>query len=500
MQYAGLESDLFTTHRLSLQKLLLPNSLAVVNANDILPTNADGTMLLRPNSDLFYLTGIEQEESILLLYPEAHDEKFREILFLRQPTPDMEIWEGHKLSTDEARKISGVARVEWLSEFQGIFHRLMCECDRVYLNSNEHKRARVIVETREARFVREVQRAYPLHGYQRLARLMHRLRAVKSESELALIRRAAAITDAGFRRVLRFVQPQVNEREVQAEFAHEFIRAGGDFAYNPIIACGANACALHYLENNQVCRSGELLLLDVAANYGNYNADVTRTIPVNGRFTRRQKQIYNAVLRVLQAAGAAATPGKLHKDWQKEAEALMEKELVDVGLLKMAEIKRQDPDQPAFKKYFMHGIGHPLGLDVHDVALLTEPIQPGWVLTVEPGIYIKDEGFAVRLENDILVQEGSNVNLTQSIPIEPGEIEALMNRGSRQRQTKRMRKSSRNERRESNNEQHALAGRVSRHHDAVQKRPNARFSGNGASRRRADRVGRRRDHLSGIAG
>jgi Xaa-Pro aminopeptidase len=437
MRYANIKCELFAANRANLQQLLLPNSLAVVNSNDILPTNADGSLLLRPNSDLFYLTGIEQEETVLLLYPQAHDEKFREILFVREPSAEMEIWEGHKLTKDEARRISGVARVEWLADFRPIFHRLMCECDHIYLNSNEHKRANVVVETREARFVGAVQKAYPLHDYQRLARLMHRLRAVKSEPELDLIRRASQITEAGFRRVLRFVEPAVNEMEVEAEFAHEFIRAGGNFAYSPIIACGLNACALHYLDNSQPCLSGQLLLLDVAASYANYNADVTRTIPVNGRFTRRQRQVYEAVRRVLRAAGQAATPGKLPKDWQKEVEGLMQQELLELGLIKPAEIKKQDPDKPAFKKYFMHGIGHPLGLDVHDVTLLVEPIQAGWVLTVEPGIYIPEEGFAVRLEDDILVQEGGNVNLTQTIPVEPEEIETLMNRPTRPRSPRR---------------------------------------------------------------
>ena len=257
---------------------------------------------------------------------------------------------------------------------------------------------------------------------------MHRLRVVKSEREISLIRKACAITEAGFRRVCKFVRPGVNEMEVEAEFAHEFIRNGSQFAYSPIIACGKNACALHYVENDQTCRDGELLLLDVAANYANYNADLTRTIPVGGRFTRRQKRVYNGVLRVLRAASKAATPGKLPKDWRKEAEALIEKELVDLGLLKMAEIKKQAADQPALKKYFMHGIGHPLGLDVHDVGLTVEPIQAGWVLTVEPAIYVKEEGFAVRLENDVLVQDGANVNLMQTVPVEADEIEQLMAR------------------------------------------------------------------------
>src|SRR6266566_2282654 len=299
MRYAPIDAQLFVTHRANLQELLLPNSLAIANANDILPTNADGVLLLRPNSDLFYLTGIEQEESVLLLYPDAHEEDQREILFIRQATPNTETWEGHKLTKAEAQRISGVARVEWLAEFRPLFHRLMCECEHVYLNSNEHKRANIVVESRDARFTREVQRLYPLHDYQRLACLMHRLRVVKSDREIALIRKACAITEAGFRRVCRFVKPGVNEMEIEAEFAHEFIRRGGQFAYNPIIASGKNSCVLHYVENNQACRDGDVLLMDVGAGYANYNSDLTRTIPVNGKFSPRQRQVYDAVLRVM---------------------------------------------------------------------------------------------------------------------------------------------------------------------------------------------------------
>lgn len=428
MRYAPIDPLLFAENRANLKRLLRPNSLAVVNANDVLPTNADGTFLLKQNTDLFYLTGIEQEESILLLYPDAHDAKQREILFLRESNPLLETWEGHKLTKAEAKQISGVARVEWLSDFPALFHRLMCECEHAYLNSNEHKRAHIIVETREARFVRETQAKYPLHNYQRLAPLLHQLRAIKSRTEVALIQKACDITGAGFRRVCKTVKPGINEMEVEAEFAREFIRRGGQFAYNPIIACGANACALHYVENNQPCRAGQLLLLDVAASYANYNADLTRTIPVSGKFTKRQKQVYNAVLRVLRAVSKAATPGKLPKDWQTEAEAFIEKELVDLKLLKLSDIKKQDPDNKVFRKYFMHGVGHPLGLDVHDLGLTTGPIQKGWVLTVEPGIYIREEGFAVRLENDILVQDGGNLDLMAQIPIEADDIEHLMNR------------------------------------------------------------------------
>jgi len=279
---------------------------------------------------------------------------------------------------------------------------------------------------RDARFVADTQRRYPLHDYKRLAPLMHQLRAVKSDIELHLLREACAITKAGFTRVCRFVRPGVTETEIEAEYAHEFIRAGGSFAYWPIIASGRNACVLHYTQNDQTCRRGELLLLDVAAQYANYNADLTRTIPVSGRFSRRQRQVYQAVLRVMRAAIKAATPGKLPKQWQKDVEALMQEELLELGLLKPADVRKQDPEKPALKRYFMHGIGHPLGLDVHDLTLTTRPIQPGWVLTVEPGIYLPDEGFAVRLENNIVVQEGGNVDLMADIPVEPQDIEALM--------------------------------------------------------------------------
>ena len=428
MRYAPIDPKLFIHNRARLAKRLPPQSLAVLHANDILPTNADGSLRLRQNSDLFYLTGVDQEESILLLYPDADDEKFREILFLRETNDLIATWEGRKLSKTEARLATGIQRVEWLSEFRPIFHRLMCECEHVWLNTNEHKRAVVEVETRDARFIRETRARYPLHDYQRLARLMHPLRAVKSDEEIKLIRRACDLTSAGFQRVARFVKPGVTETEVEAEFAHEFIRRGGDFAYWPIIAGGANACVLHYVANDQACRKGELLLLDVAASYANYNSDLTRTLPVSGKFTRRQKQVYNAVLRILRASIAGLTVGRLLKDWQKEAERLTEAELLGLGLLTPKQIKNQDPERPALKKYFMHGVGHPLGLDVHDVGPTTQPIQAGWVMTVEPGIYIREEGLAVRLENDVLITETGPVDLMAHIPIEAREIEELMAR------------------------------------------------------------------------
>jgi Xaa-Pro aminopeptidase len=428
VRYAPIDPKLFVENRNRLKRLLLPNSLAVVNANDVLPTNADGSLPLVPNTDLFYLTGVEQEQSILVLYPEADDEKHRELLFLRETSEELAIWEGHKLTKDEARKLTGIQQIHWLQDFPRLFHRLMCECEHVYLNTNEHKRAVVEVETREARFVADTLRRYPLHDYHRLARLLHQLRVRKSEVEIDLIRKAAQITKKGFERVLKKVKPGINETQLEADFAYEFIRHGGGFAYNPIIASGKNSNVLHYITNDQVCRDGDVLLLDVAASYANYNADMTRTIPVNGKFTRRQKQVYNAVLRVLRASSAGLRPGKRWKEWQKEAEQLIEKECLDLGLLTTRDIKKQDPDKPAVKKYFMHGVGHPLGLDVHDLGLVTEPMQEGWVMTVEPAIYIPAEGFAIRLENDVLIKEIGNVDLMSDIPIEADEIERIMNK------------------------------------------------------------------------
>jgi Xaa-Pro aminopeptidase len=430
MRHAPIDSKLFVTNRERLKKLMLKNSLAVVNANDVPPTNADGTLAMPAASDLFYLSGIEQEQSILLLYPDADDEKHREILFVREPTPEIELWEGHKLTKEEARRATGVENIRWLSEFRRLFHRLMCECEHVYLNSNEHSRAAIEVESREARFVGDTMRRYPLHDYQRLARWMHRLRVVKSDLEIGLLRKACALTERGFRRVLKFTRPGVLEAGIEAELAHEFIRHRGRFAYLPIIATGRNALALHYVENSAECGKGELLLLDVAASYANYNADMTRTIPVSGRYTARQRRVYNAVLRVLRQSIQGLVPGKKPKDWQKEGEQLIEKELVDLGLLTPRQIRKQDPDSPALKKYFMHGLGHPLGLDVHDVSLSTQPIQAGWVMTVEPAIYLPEEGFAVRLENDVLVTDNGPVDLMAGIPIEADEIERVMARSA----------------------------------------------------------------------
>ena len=428
MRQLPIKNKLFTQNRKRIIDLMEPKALAAVNANDVLPTNADGTLRMHPNADLFFLAGIEQEESILLLFPDAAEAKNREILFVRQPNEHLKIWEGYKHSKEDARKISGIKNVQWLSEFPVIFRSLMCEAESIYINSNEYKRANVEVQTRDVRFIRQCQKDFPLHTYRRLAPLLHQLRVVKTDLELELLKEAVNITGKGFRRTLRFVKPGVTEYEVEAELAREFIKRRGKFAYTPIIASGKNNCVLHYEQNDQVCKKGQLLLMDVASSYANYNADLTRTIPVSGKFSRRQKKVYNAVLRVLRASTEGAVVGKLHNDWTKEAQAHMNEELLELGLLKKSQIKKQDSNNPACRKYFMHGLGHPLGLDVHDVGDNYTPFEPGTVLTVEPGIYLPDEGFGVRLEDDIVVTEDGPINLMAKIPIEAGEIESIMHR------------------------------------------------------------------------
>lgn len=427
MRHKQIKNKLFKQNRTRLAELMEGGALAIVNANDVLPISADAVLPMQPSPDLFYLSGIEQEESVLLLFPDAIDPKNREILFLRQPSEHLKIWEGYKHSKEDATKISGIENVKWLSDLPGQLHLLMCECDSVYLNSNEHNRAVVEVETRDMRFARQCQRQYPLHQYRRLAPLLHRLRSVKSKDEQDLLRKAVEITEKGFRRILQFVKPGVTEYEVEAELIHEYTRNRGKFAYNPIVASGVNACTLHYVQNDQTCRKGQMLLLDVASSYANYSADLTRTIPVSGKFTRRQKAVYKAVLRILRASIEGATIGKKHSDWQKEAQAMMTDELLALGLLKPKDVKKQDPDNPACRKYYMHGLGHPLGLDVHDVARAQDTFDEGWCLTVEPGIYIPEEGFAVRLEDDIIVTKDGPINLMETTPIEPDEIEELMN-------------------------------------------------------------------------
>ncbi|MEM6841394.1 MAG: aminopeptidase P N-terminal domain-containing protein [Bacteroidota bacterium] len=428
MKYAPIASELFIENRRRLTEKLKPNSLVVLNSNDIMPTNADGTMKFIQNSDLFYLSCIDQEESILVLFPDFPDENFREILFVRETNEEIAIWEGHKYTKEEATQTSGVEKVMWTSQFEKTFFTLMAQAEHVYLNTNEHIRASVSVQTRDARFVEWCQTNYPLHKYERIAPIMYHLRAIKSEHEVAVLRQACTITRDAFLRVLKFVRPGVMEYEIEAEYIHEFVRQRSrGFAYEPIVASGKNACVLHYLDNSEECQSGDLLLMDVGAEYANYNADMTRTIPVSGKFTDRQRAVYNAVLRVQREAMQLLRPGNVIKEYHKEVGKIMESELISLGLLDRTEVKNQNEKQPLYRKYFMHGTSHHLGLDVHDVGNIYREFEPGMVFTVEPGIYIREEGLGIRLENNVVIREYGLDDLMDDIPIEADEIETLMN-------------------------------------------------------------------------
>ncbi|UII23468.1 aminopeptidase P family protein [Fulvivirga ligni] len=428
MRYQPINNELFTINRSRFAEMLKPNSIAVFNSNDIMPTNADGTMAFRQNNDLYYLSGIDQEESILVIYPDFHNERLREILFLRETNDEIAIWEGHKYTKQEAKEASGIETIFWLSQFDNVFNTLMAEAEYVYLNTNEHIRAAVSVETRDSRFIKQCMASFPLHKYERVAPIMHELRAVKSNLEIATMQKACDITEKGFRRVLEFTKPGVMEYEVEAEYIHEFVRNGSrGFAYTPIVASGFNACVLHYIENSQECKDGDLLLMDVGAEYANYNSDMTRTIPVSGRFTDRQKDVYNAVLRVMKEAMQMLVPGNVISQYHKEVGLFMQSELVQLGLLDQTDIKNGTDLMPAYKKYFMHGTSHHLGLDVHDVGNIYQEMKPGMVFTVEPGIYIREENMGIRLENNVVITEDGIIDLMENIPLEADEIEDLMN-------------------------------------------------------------------------
>jgi Xaa-Pro aminopeptidase len=426
MRHAPIDSQVFASHRDRLRGLLPPHAVVIVHAADTLPTSADGVRPLHPAPDLFYLSGIEQEESVLVIAADAAEQSQREMLFVRQPSESRALWDGHSLGKEEASQISGIGSVRWLSELPGVLHRLMCTSDVVFLNANEHDRAAVEVESRDERMGRALMRRYPLHRYERLAPLLHRLRATKSPVEIELIKRACAITKDGFERVARMLKPGVGEHEVEAEYLHEFTRQKAKMAYQPIVASGGHACVLHYIDNDSECRDGDLLLVDVGASYANYCADLTRVLPVNGRFSSRQRELYEAVRRVLVSSIERATVGTLHRDWTRAARDQMAEELLQLGLITAEDVANGTDDKPACFKFFMHGLGHSMGLDVHDVVPREQRFEPGWVLTVEPGLYLPDEGIGIRLENDILVTEEGPMDLMADIPLEADDIEALM--------------------------------------------------------------------------
>lgn len=408
---------------------MMPSSLAVFNSNDIYPISADSTMPFQQHRDIFYLSGVDQEESILVLFPNAVEEKHREILFLKETNDHIAVWEGEKLTKKKALETSGIETVYWIQEFDKILKELTAQCETIYYNTNEHYRASVDTETREARFIKATKDKYPAHNIAKSNIILQRLRSIKDPIELDLIQLACNITENGMRRVLDFVKPGVMEFEIEAEYIHEFLcnRSNG-FAYTPIIASGNNANVLHYIENNQECKDGDLILMDVGAEYANYSSDMTRTIPVNGKFTKRQRDVYDAVNRVKNDATKMLIPGTLWKEYHIEVGNLMTSELLGLGLLDKTDVKNEDPDCPAYKKYFMHGTSHHIGLDTHDYGILWEPMKADMVFTVEPGIYIPEEGFGIRLEDDVVIQEsGEPFNLMRNIPIEAEEIEELMN-------------------------------------------------------------------------
>ena len=428
MRYEKLSSTLFIKNRAKLIELLPPKSMVIISSNDIMPTNADGTMGFKQNSDLYYLSGLDQEETLLILYPDAPEDQYKEIAFVKETSELIEIWEGHKFTKQEATEISGIKNIQWTSNFEQVLKTIIYSAEQIYLIDNEHIRNSSLVETQNDRLNLEIKEKFPLHKIERLAPLLNVIRMQKESIELEALQKAIDITEKGFRRILKFTKPGIFEYEVEAEFIHEFIKnRSNGFAYTPIIASGSNACVLHYIENTLACKDGDMLLLDVGACYANYNADMTRTIPVNGRFTKRQRQVYEAVHDVLNFATQIMTSGTYWVDYQKEVEKYMESKLIDLGLFTRKDVDNQVKHQPLFKKYFMHGVAHHLGIDVHDVWDKYKPFSSGMVLTCEPGIYIREEGLGIRLENNLLITDKGAVNLMNNIPIHWEEIETIMN-------------------------------------------------------------------------
>lgn len=427
MRYSKIPEELFIKNRKKISAALTKNSVAVINANDQMPRNGDQTYLYRQNSDLFYLTGIEQEKTILLLCPNCHDPKFKEVLFILKPNKDLEIWEGHKLTKEEASEISGVKDVKWLEDFDSVFRDIVLSCDDIYLNINEYSKYFTDVEYRDVRFIHEVKNNFPLHNYKRLAPILTEARLIKEEEEIELMKEACKITNDAFLRVLKFIKPGVYEYEIEAEMTHEFIRQGANgHAYQPIIASGKENCVLHYVSNDKKCKDGDLVLMDFGAEYAGYSADTTRTIPVNGKFTDRQREVYEAVLRIFKKAVKLIKPGETINKVNEQVNKLVEEELINLRLATEDEMNDENKKDQVRMKHFMHGNSHFMGLDVHDVGTKETVFKPGMVLSCEPAIYIAEEGFGIRLENDILVTKKGQVDLLSDEPIEPDDIERLM--------------------------------------------------------------------------
>ena len=430
MRYNPISSSVYKKNRANFSNSLNSLGLAIFNSNDIYPISADSTLPFAQHRDIFYLTGIDQEETILLLFPEAKNPKDREILFIKETNDHIAIWEGEKLSKIKAKNISGIETILWVSDFESIFFKLTTQSELFYFNTNEHYRASIETQTREDRFIKWAKKKYPAHNVAKSNPILQKLRSVKSAEEIKQIQIACNITEKGIRRLFSFIRPGIWEYEIEAELAHEFMKnRSKGFAYTPIIASGKNANVLHYTKNNNQCQDGELILLDVAAEYGNYSSDLTRTFPVSGKFNDRQKAVYSSVLTVKKKATKLLIPGAFWEEYHEEVGKIMTVELLKLGLLDKADLQNQKPELPAYKKYFMHGTSHHMGLDTHDYGLLQDPLKSNMVFTVEPGIYIPEEGFGIRLEDDVVIQEnGEPKNLMEKIPIEIEEIETLMNK------------------------------------------------------------------------
>jgi Xaa-Pro aminopeptidase len=428
MKYPHVDRQLFEKNRQNFKKRLSGNSIAIFQSNDEFPRSGDQTHLFKQNADLLYLSGIDQEETILFLFPDCPNPLYREVLFLRQTNEHIAVWEGHKLTIQEAKNVSGIDTIYWLDEFWNILPAIISYAESIYLNTNENDRYAHKVPYRDIRFIEKIKNLYPLHNYKRAALIMRELRPVKSEIEIELTKKACEITRDAFVRILKFIKPGVAEYEIEAEIIHEFIRQRATgHAYNPIIASGKNANILHYNDNNQICKDGDVILFDFGAEYANYNADMSRSVPVSGRFTKRQKDVYNAVLRIMKEARKMLLPGTIWNDYHAEVGKIVEFELIGLGLLDKQDIAKQDSKAPLYKKYFMHGTSHHLGLDVHDFASRYKPFEAGNLLTCEPGIYIPKEGLGIRIENNILITKNGNIDLMDDIPVEAEEIEAIMN-------------------------------------------------------------------------
>ncbi|MBK8196321.1 MAG: aminopeptidase P N-terminal domain-containing protein [Lewinellaceae bacterium] len=430
MKYKALSSELYQYNRKRFIREMKPGAIAIINSNDQMPRSGDQYFPFRQNAGMFYLSGIDQEESMLLLFPDCPREGHKEVLLIKRTNEHIAVWEGHKYTKEEASAVSGVEKVYFLDEAEVMLNEMILLSEGIYLNINENDRFLSPVEHRDLRYARSIQQRYPAHTIYRAQPILKKLQMVKSQWEIDVLQHCVDITGNTFRRVLDFVKPGVWEYEVEAEIIHEFVRSGTTgHAYQPIIGSGKNACVLHYIENNQQCKDGDMLLMDFGCEYANYNADLTRTIPVNGVFTDRQRAVYNAVHRVLVEARALLVPGNTIDELNKEVGKIMESELLGLGLISRDDIEKQSEDKPAYKKYFMHGTSHHLGLDVHDLMGRYEPFRAGMVFTCEPGIYILEENLGVRLENDILITDNGPVDLFKNIPIDAEEIEELMHAG-----------------------------------------------------------------------